>query len=148
MARRAAGAVRFDFEGSLALARRLWHLADGLEELAAGRRAEAEATLTGFTGSHAEQFATRIGNEVYGLSVAAEGARWAASAWAQAWADAINEQNRRLFATECDRIRARRDLVDSVTGFFTGHDDLPRQPALLDVPSPPHFPPTGSFVRY
>jgi hypothetical protein len=148
MARRAAGAVRFDFDGSLALARRLWSLADDLESLAVRRRNGAERTMIGFTGSYAEQFATRVRNELDELTAAAVGSREAASAWAQSWADAINEQNRRSFAAECDRVRARRDLTDRITGFFTGHDDLPSQPRLLGAPRPPHFHPTGSFVRY
>lgn len=148
MARRAAGAVRFDFDGSLALARSLWRLADDLEALAARRSTEAERTLTGFTGAHAVQFATRVVDEVRDLAVAAGEARHAASAWAQAWADAADEQNRRLFAAECDRVRARRDLVDRVTGFLGGHHDLPPQPRPLAVPRPPLFRSTGSFTRY
>jgi hypothetical protein len=148
MARRAAGAVRFDFDGSLALARRLWSLADELESLAIKRRTAAERASIGFTGTHAEHFAARVGNELGELTAAAAGSRDAAAAWARSWADAINEQNRRSFAAECDRVRAGRDLADRIAGFFTGHDDLPRQPRVLGAPRPPHFHPTGSLVRY
>jgi hypothetical protein len=148
MGRHAAADVRFDFDGSLALARRLWRFADELQDLGTGRGNQAEHALTTFTGVYARQFAQRISDEVRDLGVGANELRAAAAAWAQAWASAINEQNRRLFARECDRIESDRSLLDDVKGFFGGHDDLPPQPGELGVPQPPHFAATGSFVRY
>lgn len=148
MGRHAATDVRFDFDGSLDVARRLWALAGQLDELAAGRRARAEQALATFTGTCAGRFAERIGEEVGQLGTASAELRAVAEAWAEAWASAINEQNRRLFARECARIERSRSLLDDVKGFFTGHDDLPPQPRSLGTPQPPAFAPTGSFVRY
>ena len=148
MGRHAATDVRFDFDGSLGLARRLWRFADELDELGSNRRNQAEQALTTFTGVYGREFAQRISDEVHDLERAAVELRIAASAWAQAWARAINEQNRRLFARECERIERKRSLLDDVTGFFSGHHDLPSQPRERGVPQPPHFAATGSFVRY
>jgi hypothetical protein len=148
MARHAAADVRFDFDGSLAVARRMWRFADELDALGAARRDEGEHALTTFTGVYGRQFADRVSSEVHDLGLAAHELRTAAGAWAQAWAHAINEQNRRLFARACERIERDRSLVDSVKGFFGGHHDLPPQPRQLGVPRPPHFAATGSFVRY
>ena len=148
MGRHAAADVRFDFDGSLALARRLWRFAEELDDLGTSRRGHAEQALTTFVGMYAREFAQRISGEVHDLGVAAGELRAAAGAWAQAWAAAINEQNRRLFARECDRIEDDRSLFDDIKGFFGGHDDLPPQPHELAVPQPPYFAATGSFVRY
>ena len=148
MGRHAAADVRFDFDGSLSLARRLWRFAGELDDLGTSRSGQAQQTLTSFRGVYAEQFAQRISDEVQDLGTAAGELRSAATAWAQAWAAAINEQNRRLFARECDRVESDRDLIDDVKGFFGGHDDLPPQPGELGAPQPPYFAATGSFVRY
>jgi hypothetical protein len=148
MRRHAAIDVRFDFDGSLALARRLWRYADELQQLGIDRRDHAGHALTTFTGVYGREFAQRVADEARDLDRAAVELRAVASAWADAWARAINEQNRRLFARECDRIESRRSLVDNVKGFFSGHDDLPSQPRERGVPGPPHFAATGSFVRY
>lgn len=148
MGRHAAADVKFDFDGSLSLARRLWRFAGELDDLAGARLSEAEQALTTFTGTFADEFAHRVTHEVRDLGVASDELRALANAWAQAWASAINEQNRRLFARECDRIESRRDLVDHFRGFFGGHHDLPPQPRECGVPRPPHFPATGSFVRF
>ena len=148
MGRHAAADVRFDFDGSLALARRLWRFAEELDDLGTSRRDHAEHALATFTGVYGREFAQRISAEVQDLDVAAGELRTGAGAWAQAWANAINEQNRRLFARECDRVESDRSPLDEVKGFFGGHDDLPPQPRELGVPQPPFFAATGSFVRY
>ena len=148
MGRHGAADVRFDWEASLPLARRLWGFADELDELAARRDTEAGKALTTWSGVYANEFGRRISDEVHDLGMAAGELRAAAQAWARAWALAINEQNRRLFARQCRRVERRRSLVDNVVGFFGGHDDLPPQPGELGVPQPPYFAATGSFVRY
>ena len=148
MGRHAAADVRFDFDGSLALARRLWRFADALDELGRARGEQGALALTTFTGVYGREFAERLSAEVQELGVAARELRAAADAWAQAWAHAVNEQNRRLFARECDRIERDRSLLDDVMGFLGGHHDLPRQPPELGAPRPPHFAATGSLVRY
>lgn len=148
MRRHAAANVRFDFDGSLALARRLWRFADELDSVRTARHVAAQQALSTFTGRYGREFEQRLADEVHDLAVAAGELRGAAGAWAQAWSSAINEQNRRLFARECDRVERDRSLADRVVGFFGGHHDLPPQPRQLGVPRPPHFAATGSFARY
>jgi len=80
MGRHAAADVRFDFDGSLALARRLWRFADELQDLGTGRGNQAEHALTTFTGVYARQFAQRISDEVRDLGVGANELRAAAVA--------------------------------------------------------------------
>jgi hypothetical protein len=148
MGRHAGADIRFDWDGSLSLARRLWTFADELDDLATSRRNRAEQALTTWSGVYGTEFAQRISDELQDLELAAGELRAAATAWGQAWASAINEQNRRLFARECDRIEGDRGFLDDVKGFFGGHDDLPPQPQEHGVPQPPYFAATGSLVRY
>ena len=51
--------------------------------------------------------------------------RGAAMGWAEAWANALNQQNRRLYARAVHRTKESRSWTDNVGGFLFGHDDLP-----------------------
>ena len=140
--------VRFDYDGSLDLARRLYRLADQLATLGAERHRWGSHALVDWAGPLGVEFADRADIETADLVRIAGELRAAADGWAQAWAGALNQQNRRLFARACDVVRSRRSTMDKVTGFFTGHDDLPPEPFTRPVPTAPHFIPTGTFARY
>ena len=140
--------VRFDYDGSLDLARRLYRLADQLDPLGAQRRRWGSHALADWTGPLGVEFAGRIDTEIADLARIAGQLRAGAEGWAQAWAGALNQQNRRLFARACDVVRSRRSTMDKVAGFFTGHDDLPPEPFTRPVPTAPHFNPTGTHARY
>lgn len=144
----AGGDVRFDYDGSLALARRLWSYADELDRLRAGRHASATSALHDWLGRYGTEFAERTTTDLDDLARVAGDLRGAATGWGAAWAAAINEQNRRIHAREVVRITNARDWRDDVAGFFFGHDDLPPEPRPLGAPQPPWFAPTGSFLRY
>jgi hypothetical protein len=140
--------VRFDYDGSLVLARRLWLLADLLDDRAIGRRDTGDEALVGWLGPLGVEFAGRVATEAADLQRIATELRLAANGWAQAWADALNEQNWRSFARACDVVRSRRSNWDKIGGFFTGHDDLPPEPSTRTTPTAPSFRPTGTFAIY
>lgn len=138
--------VRFDYEGSLALARRLWDLADRLDTLGVARNRWGIEALVEWEGRLGDQFADRIDSETSGCARLSADLREAANQWAQAWADALNQQNRRLYARAVHRIRDDRGIVDSIIGGLFGHDDLPPEPSLRSTPIAPAFLPTGGFA--
>lgn len=140
--------VRFDYDGSLELARRLWQLAEELDVLLGERGRWASHALVDWAGPLGVEFADRTDTETVDLARIAGELRAAAERWAQAWAAALNQQNRRLFARACDVVRSRRSTVSKVTGWFTGHDDLPPEPRWRTTPAAPRFLPTGTFARY
>lgn len=144
----AAQDVAFDFDGSLELARSLWRLADDVGTLLSSRAASATTALTNWAGRYADDFVDRAETEQSTGTTLAQMLRADASGWAQAWAAAMDEQNRILHARESKRIEDDRGLLDQIGGFFTGHDDLPSMPEPASVPQPPSFFPTRSFVRY
>lgn len=144
----AACSVRFDFEGSLDLARSLWRLADDVEQLLSSRSTMASTALTSWTGRFAEQFAERATDEQSIGATLLQMLRTDAHGWAQAWTAAMDEQNRVLYAREKKRVENDRSNLDKLGGFFTGHDDLPSMPRLASVPQSPYFFPTRSFARY
>lgn len=140
--------VRFDYDGSLVLARRLWQLADLLDERAVVRRCSGGDALVGWLGVLGSEFAGRVTVEAADLRRVAAELRLAADGWAQAWADALNEQNWRHFARACEVVRSRRSTLDRIGGYFTGHDDLPPEPYQRSTPTAPSFRPTGAFANY
>ena len=144
----AATSIRFDFDGSLELARSLWRLADDVEQLLTSRWALASTAATGWTGRYGVEFAERVGAEQSTGSVLAQQLRGDATGWAMAWTAAMDEQNRILYARAVKRVEDSRSTLDKIGGFFTGHDDLPPMPQPAAVPQPPYFFPTRAFARY
>ncbi len=143
-----AGDLRFDWDGSLRVARRLWALADEVEAVMRSRDTSAADALVDWLGSYGRQFAERIGTEHTGATGVVAGLRDGANGWAWQWKQAMDEQNRRLHAREEQRRKDDRGFLDNVGGFFFGHDDLPPRPAEASVPTAPDFFATRSFVRY
>ena len=148
MSLEAAADVRFDYVGSLQLARRLWALGDEVDQVWRKRVQHAEAALVDWLGVYGTEFAQRIDSESAQAQVIAGQLRAAADQWAARWAEAMNEQNRILFARETKHIEDNRSGWDNFVGTFVGHDDLPPQPPTIDVPTSPSFYATGSLTRY
>jgi len=144
----AAGSVRFDFRGSLDLARSLWRLADDVDQLLSSRASTASTALNSWSGRFAQQFAERANDEQSIGATLVQLLRTDAHGWSQAWTAAMDEQNRVLYAQEKKRVENDRSNLDKIGGFFTGHDDLPPMPRSAAVPQSPYFFPTRSFVRY
>jgi hypothetical protein len=144
----AAADVRFDYVGSLQLARRLWTLAGDVDTIRSRRVSLAEAALTDWLGQYGTQFAERINSENTQASTIATELRTAAEQWAIRWAEAMNEQNNINYAREVERIKDDRSGWDNFVGGVFGHDDLPPEPPAIDVPTSPSFYATGSLTRY
>lgn len=140
--------VVFDWSGSLRVARLSWTMAEQLDQLVGERSAAARAALASWLGVYADEFAARIDDEVRTAANLAEQMRGEANGWAEEWRKAMDQENYNRYQDACDRVRDDRDLGDKIAGFFTGHDDLPDQPAPAASPAPPNFAPTRKFASY
>ncbi len=142
--------VRFDFEGSLAHARQLWALADRLEAERLARKADADLASASWRGKYGDQFRSLIESEQVDFLRVVGALREEAQAWATAWRDAMNEQNRRNRARQVDVVRAGRGLGEQFVDVFVG-DDSDAEVArvlLATTPVAPTFAPTCEEVRY
>lgn len=140
--------VRFDYDGSIAMARRLWQLAERLQTLSSERLSWAEEALVHWQGPKADEFADRINTEIGDLDRGEQEVRSGAVLWAEAWARAINVQNRRLWAREAHRRKQERSFWQKSVDHFNGFDDFPPDPPEYGPPQPPHFTPPGGIVTY
>lgn len=137
--------VRFDYEGSLQLARRLWAFADDLERARGDRRAEVLAALRTWRGPFGDEFRDRSTDEQSSLASVVSALRTEADEWARAWKQAMDEQNRRLYARRVERLKAERSALERMGDFFTGFDHPP-PPAPLPKPGPAGFHATGCLT--
>lgn len=143
-----ASDVRFDYEASLQLARRLYALGDEVDQLMTNRETLSETALKDWLGPYGTEFSGRIDSEGTQARSIATQLREGARQWAVRWAEAMNEQNSILLAREIKRVEDSRSGWDNFMGGMFGHDDLPSAPPTLDVPSAPNFFATGSLTRY
>jgi hypothetical protein len=139
----AAGDVVFDYEGALLVARRLWAFADALESMMSDRTTAATDALIDWTGPHATSFVSRVDVERGDVSRVVTQFREAADAWAAAWKEAIDQQNRILQARRWEYNRDHQGLFGHLDGVERPHDPEPRP-----VPTPPDFHATGEFENY
>jgi len=130
--------VKFDYEGALSLARNLWAFADDVEAAAGNRLTSASAALKDWKGTYGDQFAGRANLEQTDLGLVVAGLRTEADGWAAAWKDAMDEQNRRLYARKVDKMKEDRSTAAKIGDFFTGFE-YPPEPAPVTKPSPGGF---------
>ena len=71
-----------------------------------------------------------------------------AEGWALEWTYAVDQENWHRYQDACDRLRDDRSLLEGVTGFFFGHDDLPPEPRAVATPQPPGFAATARLADY
>lgn len=146
------GTVDFDFEGSLELAKQLWSLAEELEREDRGRGRQGETALEKWRGPYATQFAQRRATEEASALNVVDGLRTDARAWATAWVDAMEQQNKNNRAAKVDQVRDDRGLLEKgwdEYGF--GEDDSESKVAAAErpaTPRPPSFAPTASFQDF
>lgn len=131
------GPVRFDFEGSLVAARRLWALADSLDTHASIRLAAAQRALTNWTGALRNEFLTRTTQEHEAITKCARECRNGALGWAIAWKNAMDEDNRRRRARAVDEVRKQRSWMERNVGdLFLGDDSMDHIPQAKEVATP------------
>ena len=139
--------VRFDFDGALRLARQLWSLADDTDTVRTKRTTGAQTALSTWLGDLVPAMIARCeGEQGVLLSCSAE-LRNGAYAWAAAWKEAMDENNRRRRARKVTEVRDNRSWGESlVDTLFTGDDSDEQVPAARTVatPSAPNFYPTDT----
>ncbi|MFZ4516393.1 MAG: hypothetical protein ACOYN3_08805 [Acidimicrobiia bacterium] len=150
--------VQFGFNDSLAAARALWALADSIDAAATRRVAAAESALRSWTGAFRDQFATKVTDELSTASGASQEIRNGAMTWAQAWKNAMDEENRRRRARAVTaltkKLRNERSGWEQVDDWFGGDDSdkvaekRTRRASTYATPQPPNFAPTGSLENF
>ncbi len=140
--------VVFDFDGSLALARSLWSVADDLDALRVQRGGLADDALVDWLGVFADDFTLRADNEDATATFLVEQLRAEAQGWAVEWQKAMDQENWNRYTLAVERVKADRDWKDDLGGWLFGHDDLPPTPAAAAVPASPSFTATRSFANY
>lgn len=148
---KAGGRVQFDWDGSLQLARQLWNLADDLQTEDTGRESQYDTAKAKWLGTYGDEFADRRVTERGSKNHVVAGLREDARAWAQAWASAMDQQNKNNRAAEVERVRDDRSLwdkgVDATVGEDNSDDKVP-MPDSVPVPTPPGFAPTATETTY
>ena len=140
--------VQFDFERALRLARRLWALADQVDRTMRSRQEITTAARKDFTGTYADQFAQRVEEEVTGGPGVAQALRRDAEVCADAWKQAMDEENRHLYGRHVDHLKQQRSMLESLWDSAFGYRGFPAEPHPVPVPQPPMFLPTADKVSY
>lgn len=130
--------VRFDFDGSLRLARSLWAYAEELDAGRGDRRDDAATALRSWRGRFGEEFRDRANDEQSALATIVAALRTEADSWAAAWKAATDEQNRRLYARRVEQMKEERSFLEKAGDYFTGFD-YPPPPPPVPKPAPPGF---------
>lgn len=130
--------VRFDYDGALRLARALWAYAEDLQSEKVARRSEAMDALRTWRGPYGDQFRDRVGDEQTSIASLVAALKTEADLWASAWKQAMDEQNRRLYARKVEQIKEERSRLEKIGDFFTGFD-YPPEPAPVPKPGPGMF---------
>lgn len=141
------GKVDFDFDGSLELARSLWALAEDLEREDGGRERQSETALAKWKGPYATQFTQRCSTERASAANVVDGLQRDARAWADAWVEAMHQQNKNNRAAEVERVRDDRGLLEKGWDATFGEDDSESEVTDADrpaTPQPPQFNPTAT----
>jgi len=134
--------VPFDFEGSLTLARRLWALASTIEQSASSRATKVEVAQAKWEGPYRTDFDGRATDEATSSSRVVAALREEARGWADAWREAMEEQNRRNRAAKVTEVRDDRGWMERNVGDRIMGDDsdeeVPQCPTIA-TPQPPSF---------
>lgn len=143
--------MQFDYDGSLALARRLWDTADRFIGAAQERDVARAEAVQRWEGPYAEVFASvRVTDENDSCCNVMAALQEEAVNWAYAWATAVDDQNRIEWAEAVEQERTQRSSLEKFGDWWVGDDSTKQvpEPAPVAVPEPPGFTPTGGFVGY
>ncbi len=149
----AGGRVQFDFDGALRLARKLWALADEIDVRRRSRRSNANSARAKWEGPLVSEFDALDESEWANAEKIAQQLRDEARLWGEAWAGAMNQQNKNNRMAEVERVRDERGrlekLNDTVNPFASDDsDDQVPMPPYPAVPGPAGFAPTATEIRY
>jgi hypothetical protein len=140
--------VQFDYAGALRLARRLWALADHVDQTMRSRQDLVAAARKDFTGTYSDQFAQRADEEVAGGPGVAQGLRRDAQVCAAVWKQAMDEENRHRYARHVDHLKKQRSVLETLWDDAFGYRGFPPDPDPVPLPQPPLFLPTADFLTY
>lgn len=142
--------VDFDFDGSLQLARQLWSLAASIQSEDGDRETDFDTAKAKFEGPHADSFVSRRDQERTDRTTVVEALRDDARNWAQAWATAMDQQNKNNRAARVEEIRENRSGWEKFGDVFVGDDsdDQVPMPDAVAVPSAPQFLATATPIVY
>lgn len=137
--------VAFDFDGALQLARTLYDLSIWLEGALDDRAGAAEAASYAWRGPLGDEFrlqAATDDDEARRLAATLHGA---SIDWAQAWADAMTEQNRRGRERRIAELAAERNWVEHAIDVLSPGDPADHVAPADRVPRPhsPDYLPTA-----
>ncbi len=116
--------------------RALLDAADEVERAARARSARAETAARRWDGPHRDEFVVRLADEVDDLGDRVRRLRVEADAWAQVWADTVNELNRRRREEAVERVRSDRGVGESFVDLFVGDDSEQHVRGHHPVPVP------------
>lgn len=152
MAPQGGGRVQFDFEGSLQLARMLWSLAEELSTEDTTRNSKAETALAKWAGPYGTEFAERRSTEATSRQAVVEGLRRDASAWAESWAIALDQQNKNNRAAKVTELREGRSGWEKFSDKYLWTEDTSEQDVRpvpeVTTPVPPNFHPTATETHF
>jgi hypothetical protein len=140
--------VQFDYERALRLARRLWVLADQVDQTMRSRQDLTIDARKDFTGTYADQFAQRLDEEVTGGPGVAQALRRDAQLCAGVWKRAMDEENRHLYGRHIDHLKKQRSVLESLWDSAFGYRGFPPEPDPVPLPQPPLFLPTADKVSF
>lgn len=129
--------VAFDFEGALALARTLYDLSIWLEGALADRAGAAEGASYAWRGPLGDEFRLQAATDDDEARRLAASLHGASIDWAQAWADAMTEQNRRSRERRIAELAAGRSWAEHAVDVVTRDDPADHVAAAEWVPRPP-----------
>jgi len=142
--------VVFDLDGALQLARTLYNLSIWLEGALNDRSGAADEASRAWRGPQRDQFrlqAAADDDEARRLAASLHGA---SIDWAQAWADAMTEQNRRSRERRGAELAVERSWAEHALDVVSGHDPADRLPMAEQVPRPhsPDYLPTACLQGF
>lgn len=131
--------VEFDFGGALRLARSLYDLSKWLEAALDERSGAADDASAAWTGPYGDEFRLMAASDDDEARRLASSLHVAALDWAEAWADAMTEQNRRNRQLRIDELSGTRGSGERMVDLMEG-DDSADQVAPVDYVPRPHSP--------
>ena len=116
-----------------------------------GREGQYDTAVAKWEGRHGEAFVDRRSTERTSRWRVVEALKDDANLWAEAWARALNQQNKNNRVAEVERISDDRGgftkFVDATVGEDDSESKVP-MPEYPPVPQPPGFAPTATEVTY
>lgn len=141
--------VVFDFPGALELARRLWSLADGVDDSRVKRDAAAGVALRHWVGRYANDFRTSMTAEWTTEVNLAAAMRGDAQLLAALWAQAMLEEAKVRYADHVTTRKHKRSLLTQFHDAVFGSDEnYGPEPGPFATPQPPAFDATGQLPVY